>query len=51
MEENNLNVALTEQELKNVGFEIGTDREEIWCWFKETFNLSVADDLMYRSFF
>jgi hypothetical protein len=27
-------------------FEIGTDREEIWHWFEETFNISVAEDLM-----
>ena len=27
-------------------FEIGTDREDIWHWFEETFNLSVAKDLM-----
>ena len=27
-------------------FPIGTHREEIWHWFEETFNVSVAD-LMY----
>ena len=27
-------------------FEVGTDRFEIWYWFEETFNLSVAKDLM-----
>ena len=27
-------------------FEIGTDREEIWHWFEETFDISVAVDLM-----
>lgn len=27
-------------------FPIGTHREEIWYWFEETFNVSVAD-LMY----
>ena len=27
-------------------FEIGTDCEEVWHWFEETFNLSVAKDLM-----
>lgn len=27
-------------------FPIGTHREEIWHWFEETFNISVAD-LMY----
>ena len=26
----------------------GTDREEIWSWFEETFNLSVHDDLMFN---
>ena len=28
-------------------FDITTDREDIWHWFEETFNLSVAEDLMY----
>lgn len=28
------------------GFPIGTDRFEIFHWFEETFNLSVAKDLM-----
>lgn len=28
------------------GFEAGTHREEIWHWFEETFNVSVAKDLM-----
>ena len=28
------------------GFAAGTHREEIWHWFEETFELSVADDLM-----
>lgn len=27
-------------------FEIGTDMYEIWHWFEETFNVSVAKDLM-----
>lgn len=27
-------------------FGIGTDREEIWSWFEETFDLSVAKNLM-----
>ena len=27
-------------------FSIGTHREEIWHWFEETFNISVAKDLM-----
>ena len=26
----------------------GTDREEIWGWFEETFKVSVAKDLMYK---
>lgn len=24
-------------------FQIGTDREEIWDWFEETFNIRVVD--------
>lgn len=28
-------------------FDIGTPREEIWHWFEDEFNLSVAEDLMY----
>lgn len=28
------------------GFPSGTHREEIWHWFEETFNVSVAEDLM-----
>jgi len=28
-------------------FEPGTPREDIWRWFEETFDLSVAIDLMY----
>ena len=27
-------------------FLAGTHREEIWNWFKETFHISVAEDLM-----
>ncbi len=27
-------------------FPIGTHREEIWHWFEEQFNVSVAEDLM-----
>ena len=27
-------------------FPVGTHREEIWHWFKETFHVSVAGDLM-----
>lgn len=30
-------------------FEIGEDKLEIWSWFEETFDLSVAKDLMYLS--
>lgn len=29
------------------GFPAGTHREEIWHWFEETFQISVAKDLMY----
>ena len=28
------------------GFPTGTNREEIWHWFEEQFNISVAKDLM-----
>lgn len=28
------------------GFPRGTHREEVWHWFEETFNVSVAKDLM-----
>lgn len=28
------------------GFSVGTFREDIWHWFEETFNVSVAEDLM-----
>lgn len=27
-------------------FKAGTNREEIWHWFEETFNVSVAEDLI-----
>ena len=29
------------------GFSAGTHREEIWHWFEETFQISVAEALMY----
>lgn len=29
-----------------VSFGIGTDRFDIWHWFEDTFNISVAVDLM-----
>ena len=29
-------------------FRAGTHREEIWHWFEDTFDLSVAKDLMYE---
>lgn len=28
------------------GFAVGTHREDIWHWFEETFDVSVAEDLM-----
>jgi len=31
----------------NTKFIIGTDPIEIWSWFEETFNLSLAKDLIY----
>ena len=30
----------------DITFEKGTDRLDIWYWFEENFNLSVAEDLM-----
>ncbi len=35
-----------EIEEKFLDFEVGTDTIEIWHWFEETYNLSVAVDLM-----
>ena len=29
------------------GFPAGTNREEIWHWFEEEFDVSVAEDLMF----
>ena len=29
-----------------MGFETGVDMYEVWHWFEETFNISVAKDLM-----
>lgn len=29
-----------------LAFPVGTDREDIWSWFEEVFNISVAVDLM-----
>lgn len=26
-------------------FDIGTDREEIWHWFEQTFNISICEDI------
>jgi len=31
------------------GFPAGTHREEIWHWFEETFQISVAEALMYAN--
>ena len=31
------------------GFSAGTHREEIWHWFEETFQISVAEALMYAN--
>jgi len=30
-------------------FPVGTDREDIWSWFEETFDVSVAENLMYQT--
>lgn len=38
-----------EIEVKYLDFEVGTDREDIWHWFEEVFDISVAEDLMYTS--
>jgi len=35
-----------EIEISFLDFEIGTDKFNIWHWFEETFDLSVAKDLM-----
>ena len=35
-----------EIEEKFLDFEVGEDRETIWAWFEEEFDLSVAKDLM-----
>lgn len=32
------------------GFPAGTFREDIWHWFEETFDISVAEDLMYSKY-
>jgi len=32
---------------KNITFEIGTPNTDIWHWFEDTFDLCVAEDLMY----
>jgi len=29
-----------------ITFDRGTDKEYIWHWFEETFNISIAQDLM-----
>lgn len=31
----------------DVFFEKGTDKFEVWHWFEETFDISVAKDLMF----
>ena len=38
------------QPTKFTSFEAGTEREYIWYWFEETFNVSVGADLMGREF-
>ena len=43
------NVPVNEEceiEEKFLDFEIGTHTHEIWHWFEETYDLSVAKDLM-----
>ncbi|KKN11364.1 hypothetical protein LCGC14_1027040 [marine sediment metagenome] len=35
-----------EIQVRFLHFSIGTDREAIWHWFENEFNLSVAKDLM-----
>ena len=41
-----MNPVTEELEMEWHGFLIGTHREDIWHWFEETFNVSVAEDLM-----
>lgn len=41
-----INLKTEEIESEWNGFPAGTHREEIWHWFEETFNVSVAEDLM-----
>ena len=38
-----------EIESEFLSFPIGTDCHEIWHWFEDIYNLSVAEDLMYNS--
>lgn len=28
-------------------FDIGTDKQEIWNWFEDTFDINVIEDLIY----
>jgi len=41
-----INPDTEEIEIEWNGFSAGTHREDIWHWFEETFNISVAEDLM-----
>jgi len=38
-----------EIEQRFLHFGVGTHREEIWHWFEGKFDLSVAEDLMYKN--
>lgn len=42
-----INLYTEEIEIAWNGFNPGTNREDIWHWFEETFDVSVAEDLMY----
>ena len=42
-------IPITNQDLIDepfLHFPIGTEKEEIWHWFEEEFNLSIVEDLM-----
>lgn len=41
-----MNPDTEEMEEAWLGFPAGTHREEIWHWFEEQFDISVAEDLM-----
>lgn len=36
-----------EIEEKYLHFSIGTDRQDIWHWLEDTFNISIGNDLLF----